>query len=60
MTLSGRAWLAFARQPAGPGGRPDPLDGCWVEGSYRADCRLDAGAISGLHKSVETWIRKHV
>lgn len=56
-TLSGRAWLAFLdnRCPAAGLTRWMIL----VEGTYRADCRLDDKAISGLQQSVETWIRKH-
>jgi hypothetical protein len=57
-TLSGRAWLAFldSRCPAAGLTRWMVL----VDGGYRARCTLDAGAIEGLHKSVDTWIRKHV
>lgn len=56
--LSGRAWLAFLdnRCPAAGLTRWMVL----VEGTYRADCRLDEKAINGLQQSVETWIRKHV
>lgn len=56
--LSGRAWLAFLdnRCPAAGLTRWMIL----VEGTYRADCRLDEKSINGLQKSVETWIRKHV
>ena len=56
-TLSGRAWLAFLdnRCPAAGLTRWMIL----VEGTYRADCRLDDKAISGLQQAVETWIRKH-
>lgn len=56
--LSGRAWLAFLdnRCPAAGLTRWMVL----VEGTYRADCRLDEKSINGLQKSVETWIRKHV
>jgi len=57
-TLSGRAWLAFLdnRCPAAGLTRWMIL----VEGTYRADCRLDDKAIDGLQQAVETWIRKHV
>ncbi|MBF7731278.1 DUF4381 domain-containing protein [Pseudomonas sp. N040] len=57
-TLSGRAWLAFldSRCPAAGLTRWMVL----VDGGYRAQCKLDAGAIEGLNKSVDTWIRKHV
>lgn len=56
-TLSGRAWLAFLdnRCPAAGLTRWMIL----VEGTYRADCRLDDKAIDGLQQAVETWIRKH-
>lgn len=56
-TLSGRAWLAFLdnRCPAAGLTRWMIL----VEGTYRADCRLDDKAINGLQQAVETWIRKH-
>ncbi len=55
--LSGRAWLAFldTRCPAAGLTRWMVL----VEGTYRADCRLDYKAINGLQQAVETWIRKH-
>ena len=57
-TLSGRAWLAFldGRCPAAGLTRWMVL----VDGGYRAQCSLDESAIEGLHKSVDTWIRKHV
>ncbi len=57
-TLSGRAWLAFldSRCPAAGLTRWMVL----VEGSYRAECRLDDKAIDGLEQAVEIWIRKHV
>ena len=56
-TMSGRAWLAFLdnRCPAAGLTRWMIL----VEGTYRADCRLDDKAIDGLQQAVETWIRKH-
>ena len=56
-TMSGRAWLAFLdnRCPAAGLTRWMIL----VEGTYRADCRLDDKAIDGLHQAVDIWIRKH-
>lgn len=56
-TLSGRAWLAFLdnRCPAAGLTRWMIL----VEGSYRADCRLDDKAIDGLYQAIDTWVRKH-
>ncbi|MFC0710328.1 DUF4381 domain-containing protein [Azorhizophilus paspali] len=57
-TLSGRAWLAYldSRCPAAGLTRWMIL----VEGSYRAECRLDDKAIDGLYQAVEIWIRRHV
>ncbi len=57
-TLSGRAWLAFldSRCPAAGLTRWMVL----VDGGYRSQCTLDASAVEGLNKSVDTWIRKHV
>ncbi|EWC40295.1 DUF4381 family protein [Pseudomonas stutzeri] len=57
-TLSGRAWLAFLdnRCPAAGLTRWMVL----VEGTYRAECRLDDKAIDGLEQAVDIWIRKHV
>ena len=53
-----RAWLAFldSRCPAAGLTRWMVL----VDGGYRARCTLEASAIEGLNKSVDTWIRKHV
>lgn len=55
--LSGRAWLMFLDNRCMAAGLTRWM--VLVEGTYRADCRMDDKAIDGLYQAVEIWIRRH-